>query len=641
MRIPGADEVFGWRQLKVIPKSPLPEADTGIAQGLGNLAGSIGDIAQREQQKEELEKRKIEHAREIEQNKLEQKIEQAERERQHAEFQTKVITYRSKVYDIAQGVMDNADIPEPEKFADFQQKADQLKAETLKDIPQDAVAKWDPVHADAMFEAKKQFAGYVEKKANDQAIANGLTTYETLIQQAAKSPGDRTKAIQLFDQISWHGFSEAKQAEMKQNLIDKTAENEIIKRINAGDLRGVLKDLRSKSEAGDHPYLSDMDVKTREHYISAIENDIKQAERQRIAEAKAAAAARKDSLRDVLDEYEHRKLAGMPINPADEVSIAKAVREFPALAKKFTRVKEQGESFAYRSEQFAKDPLTFGAGALGYDIKPLNMADPNVLAQQLQARITIGQKIKADNNMSYAPVLTAKEAEGLAGMLGTQKDGGVQLIGNLQKIVGPLGVAGIAQQVKNTDSQAGMVIGLTAANKTNTAAMISTGAKYLKEKAVKLPKEAEMRGLFDGMIGDAMLGLPQNQEAHYKAFQSYYAALAGKEGDTLGESIDKKKAETAMKEIVGDVARINGKKVVLPDGYSEDRFLNSIKKIDSSFVNQLSGGGVQGIDSKAAAELIRDDGRWHVTTRPNIYRVEVNGSYLMTKGGNYVEVLFK
>jgi len=718
MRIPSADEIFGWRLPDVVPTKAPRRGNDYVAQGLSDLSGGVMNIADKQFGREERRRVKTENAQlqaltmaheaaledekkgilldasipdeakykalegkgtELARAKLAglppevaeqfaaghaelmlrskkqfnafevQQVETARRQKEQAELQAGIVQYKNDVARTLDDILADTEIRDEDKMNKFREQADKIKGEWGEKLGSDKAVLLEPVHSDAIADAERGYRKYQKQVYLDTARASGAATVEELVRRAATGPQGMKEASALFNQIDLYGYSEQEKQGMKQQFLETITLNEASRRINAGDYNGLLKDLKNKD------YLPDMDPHVRVGVIAKVQTDIEQEKRRQIAEAKAATAERKANLRDLLDVYEQKKLAGLPIDLKDEVNIARALKEFPLLAEKYKGIKEKGESFAFRSEQFAKDPLTFGAAVLGYQIKPLSMTDPNVLAQQLTARLEVGKRIKTmrlieeirpgermtDNNMSYTPVLTTEEATGLSALLKTQKDGGVQLIGSLQKIVGQSGMAGIAQQIADKDSQSAMMIGLTAAGKTATAKTISEGQRLLREKAVKLPKDADLRGLFDGMIGDGMLGQPQNQEAHFKAFQSFYAAESGRQGDTLGEDIDKTRAEQAFKAIVGDIANIHSKKVVLPEGYSEDRFKNSVRKIDKAFVSALSGGGVQGFTNEDAAEIIRDDARWHVTNRPNIYRVEVDGRYLMTKGGSLVEVMFK
>jgi len=644
VRIPQAADIFGNRVAEVTPATALPEGPDYIGQGLQDLSAGFTHIANQEMARETEEvltaRRELKAERDRIEREAKAKAEQAEKEKQHAQMQNTILSYKGAMAEMADTIWQDKNIPGDEKLEKLNEAAEKMKGLYTEDFG-DKAYLLEPVHTEALLNAKHSIYNLQEKQAIDTARASTLTVLQDLERRAAISPKDRAEAVRILNSIDWTGFNEQEKEKYAQEFKERTATIEIDNRINKNDLNGVLKDLKAKSKDGNPLYLPDMDPKSREHYIGAIENAIEQEKRQREAAAKAAKAERKDNIRDFLDVYEQKKLAGMPINPKDEVMIAKAVREFPALAEKFKGIKQKGESLAFRTEQFAKDPLTFGAGTLGIEIEPLNMQDPALLTKQLQNRAEIGKQIKAAYNMPYTPILKPAEAAGLAGMMKTEKDGGTQLLNKLQESVGKDGMMSIAQQITTEDDQAGMFIGLFAAGKTATAKMLAEGTRYLKEKAVRLPKETDMRSQFDGMIGDALLGMPQNQETHYKAFQSYYAALAGRKGDTLGESVDRKRAESAFTAIVGDIARINGKKLVLPEGYTEGKFINSVKQIDAGFIGKLSGGGVQGMTNEDAAEVIRDDARWHVTSRPNTYRPEVDGRYLLKKDGTILEVMFK
>ena len=338
----------------------------------------------------------------------------------------------------------------------------------------------------------------------------------------------------------------------------------------------------------------------------------------------------------MLSDYKDAKLSGLPINPKDETRLYKAVKgtEFEA---KFSVIKKQGESLGFITGSLASNPLTFGAARLGYEIAPLNLENPDGLSQQLQQRAAIGSKVRAVNNLSYTPVLTTDEAKGLADLLKRQQTGGVQTIQQFTRVIGKDGMTGIARQVAAEDTQTGMIIAFTAQGKAGIANTISEGNRYITEKTVKMPKEDELRGKYDLWVSNAFLGMPESSHAHYEAFKSFYASRAAKKGIADG-TLDKDTAKEAINAVVGDVVKLNGKSIVIPDGYSEGQFKNSIKRIDAGVIKSM--GGVYGLSDEDAAEVIRDDAQWFATSQDGTYRVVVNGKYMMTKNGRYVQFNF-
>ena len=150
--------------------------------------------------------------------------------------------------------------------------------------------------------------------------------------------------------------------------------------------------------------------------------------------------------------------------------------------------------------------------------------------------------------------------------------------------------------------------------------------------------DVDLRDKYDDLIGDGLSGLPIINNTHYKAFKSYYAALAVRDGID-NDSVKSGIAEEAFKAVVGDTLKLNGKHIVLPEGVGEDSFLNRIRNISPMVVEQM--GGVHGYSNDEAAELLREDAQYFVTSRPNVYRVALDGKLLISKDRkNFIEFYF-
>jgi hypothetical protein len=76
---------------------------------------------------------------------------------------------------------------------------------------------------------------------------------------------------------------------------------------------------------------------------------------------------------------------------------------------------------------------------------------------------------------------------------------------------------------------------------------------------------------------------------------------------------------------------VNGKYVLLPDGVSEEQFLDNWERIDAGAIEK-AGGAFGFADPAAAAETIRDDAEpWEAG--PGRYRFAIDGRFVLTADG--------
>lgn len=648
MRIPSAGDYLGQRIAQVIPSDDVESAralalSKGKSDTDGIIAakeiekiGNIGiDIGLEEYRHEEKLKtiKELKQAQDLKVKEMEFK--KAQKEKEHSELQTKIINYKSAIDDAAYSVFNDENIADDQKLTELERKSAEIKTQ-ISDSFGDKAHVLEPVHAEAMFKAKDSLQNLQIKKLNDESRASVMIMVDALEKKAAKSPQDRQEAIAMIEAADLTGYSEQERQKIKQGFKEKTAINEIANRINSKDFDSLLSDLKANNEEGDPVYFRALDPKDREHFIGTIQNSIEHEKRQKEAARKAAEREWKQDVRDALSDYKEAKLSGLPINPKDEIMLYKMVKgtEFE---KKFDSIKSKGESFAFVTEKLSKDPLTFGAARLGISVEPINLTDTANLPQQLQERLEIGKKVKAFANLAYTPVLKTDEVKGLADLLKKQQSGSIQTIQQLTNVIGKDGMMGIAQQIAADSTQTGMIIAFTVQGKTDIANAISEGKKYIKEKVIKMPKDNELRDKYDSWIKDSFMGLPETNDAHYEAFKSYYASQAARKGITDG-FINQDAAKGAFKAVVGEIVGINGKKVVIPEDYTESMFKNSIKLITAESIKQM--GGVSGLTNEDAANVIKDDAQWFATSQQNTYRVVVNGKYMLTPDGNYVQFRF-
>ncbi|MCC6346823.1 MAG: hypothetical protein IT388_06505 [Nitrospirales bacterium] len=215
----------------------------------------------------------------------------------------------------------------------------------------------------------------------------------------------------------------------------------------------------------------------------------------------------------------------------------------------------------------------------------------------------------------------------------------METLTGLEKVVGKDALRGIARQMLQEDQQLGIQISFMAQGKRNTALTVTEGFQILKDKSMKMPKEEDLRSLFFGTARDAFTGLTAgNIGDNYEAFKAFYAAKASQRGMADGV-VDKKLAQESFKAVVGETTKISGNRIVLPEGFSEEKLRDTIKAITPAMIRSM--GGVYGMSDEEAAEFIRDDAEWEMTQAPGVYRVVVGGKYLRTADfRNYVQFRF-
>lgn len=713
MRIPNAwDSGLGQEK----PEALNYQSGSGIAQGLGNLAGAIEGIAQSERQKTAIsnqtqtEKLLTQHQSNLEDvrktvlmddtippdqhyskfeeaaNALKQQtmaslspeqqqvfdtaheklllsakesfsnmeISQHETAQKLLERSTQekaIIDYKDNLNQATTNIISDPDIPDDKKYSEISRVADIFKNDLVKVYGPGNEHLADPFHEEAVAEAQSVLRQSETKKALDASQANLSSMVDSLIQRAAAGPQARQEAEIMFGMIDKSMISAKDQENLKQYFYKTTQVNEILSAITAVDRNkpaNALKEISSiksaltmKDKSGDYSKWQSIDPAKRDGFIEALNTDAAQMRSRIQTERNEANHIRNENAKNTYESW--KDLAEQGSFNANQTSQVYSLVKGTPWEDNFRTLLEKTSSVSWRNEQVAKHGIKFLANYYGIPMAGLNIMQP--LGPQIEYRKAAVNEVFQKSGMKLSP-LTPDEADSYSSLLGKQNASlSMAMITDLTKNVGKENASLIAQQLANKDPQTAFAIGMNADGKAKTAEMILQGSRYLKEGSVKLPQTkgggtSLLQDKFNRLMGDAMRELPMTQQLHYEAFESYYAALAGRKGEVAAADIDTKRAEKAFSEIVGNVISINGKKLILPESYSEDKFLDSIKKIDGSFISRLPGGGIQGISNDDAAKILRKDATWQVTTRPGVYRVEVMGKNLQTKAGNTLEVMF-
>jgi len=611
-----------------------------VGQGALRIGAQMVDSALEQNQHEGkmdlLERKKLEDLKLIEA----EKVKKAEALSVKSRAQVDALGFQAEIAQGAKDIFDRQDLDIEGKKNAFNEHLKGMEDRFKKLIPQELQAEFAPDIARSGLAAKSGLTDSIARQVDDKRLADGMEALSMLEQMAASEPLQRgaakEKARALIDTLP---LDETKKVAQKQAFASQVDANEVLNRMGSGDLKGLLADLKKDTE------YTGLQPDDRARYIGQTQNAMEAAARERKAELRAAAAEFRDRADNALDTYKEWKLAGFPIPPKEEDRIHKLVKgtEYEA---RFTALKTQGESAAHILDKLADDPLTFGAARLGVQVKPLKLDDPQLLTQSLAERFEIGSKVKAAHGLTFTPLLTSEEVKGLSAWLKKDANAGVDFMSGLSKKIGQKNAEGLAMQMAKEAPELSTVMRYAAAGDVNTAKTIANGQELLKTKALKMPSEDEIRDFFWTEAEDSLRGLPNNANEVYEAFRAVYASYAASAGKQDG-AIDKGRAGwfssdglavKAFKQIVGAQTEVNGYKVVLPRGVSEDTFLNSVKRIDAGYIKGI--GGIAGLDDETAARRIRETGQFYLAG-DGVYRVVVEGGMVLKKDGRPLQLNMK
>jgi hypothetical protein len=173
---------------------------------------------------------------------------------------------------------------------------------------------------------------------------------------------------------------------------------------------------------------------------------------------------------------------------------------------------------------------------------------------------------------------------------------------------------------------------LAADGKQQAAYHVANGRKIFEDKGIKLQKATtdELGERFAKLAGDSITHLPQVRGQLQTAVSEAYLSMVSQKGQSL-DDFNKKVYDEAFSSVVGETAKINGKRVVVPTGMDEGQFKDFFKNIGGETVK--SAGGVRGFKTpEAAAGYIRSYGKLYEMGNGR-YRVAADGRFLQTDDG--------
>jgi len=270
-----------------------------------------------------------------------------------------------------------------------------------------------------------------------------------------------------------------------------------------------------------------------------------------------------------------------------EAMITRAESEMRAHPNRFDRQVLDAWKQIHSSQQRAvrEDMITFGVrqGILDPTTlagKPLDLTNPTAIGPQLQARMAAATDLGLRYGVPPKP-LSREETDLLRASLDrASPESKVQYFGQLRANADPKTYMAVMGQLAPDDPVTAIAGSQAGRGYNANAALISRGqsimapkkdadGKPVGGKLIALPPTQEFERVFAEKTGDAFAGKPEARNAHLQAWMAAYAALAAdKGGETALKIPDSTLADQAFEKVVGRVESWNGRRVVLPYGYT-------------------------------------------------------------------------
>ena len=302
------------------------------------------------------------------------------------------------------------------------------------------------------------------------------------------------------------------------------------------------------------------------------------------------------------------------------------------------------QMFNQSSSQLNSDSLSWGAAHLGIPVQPLNIDDPNSIAN----RVAAASKIAAQTG--HAPqVLTASEATAMTPQW-TRGDTSakINLVSKIARF-GPLAVTA-AQQIAPNDN--GLIHLVSLAQHSNKGVGLSrvtqalAGYEAMKTEAQIVGKVGTLPD-FNTFVGSSLQFMPGARDGVFTVAKALLAEDASQRGWKDNNDADPKAWYRAINSALGaynrgdvqfgGLAGVNGAQTVLPENMSLDDFENRISRANGAqFKAAGNGEPVLGNGSPLSAGDLK---KLHfVPVDDGVYRLEMGGSFVHTKAGQPFEV---
>ena len=559
-------------------------------------------------------------------------------------------SYKQDTLDI----INNQDLNDEDKAKALQKREDDFRA-TIGD----AKPQYQPVIASEVMgtigSVKQQAQEVFIRNKQDQIKAD-LEKRATQLTLDAASTGDLNGALLQFDALHGGyksaGLTDAHFVADRQKFEQTVLQNDIMGNLKSVDVKSGMPALQAvtsllglltEADGNNVPKnWTRLDPATRNADIAAALQKKNQIEADLMSGANKELTQIKSNFSVGLAYYSDSLKNGDPVDPKLSVQLHQQAQAMIKLdpdkssgymASLQLQKAEQEYGPNYRNEQAAKDPL-FGTG-----VRPISFQDtmnPEALQAKFGENIKMGRAVQQAKGLTFVPVLRNADMEGIAKTMEANPVNGIRMVSMLKNALGTEAASSltyIAGQMANSKDQSAPAVAAiiynVAKGNLNAAQSVAAGMEVMRNKAITLPKDVDLRGQFDRLLGDAMTDNSANRGVNYEAYKTVYAGLAARKNIVDG-SFDKDTAKEAFQRVVGTVTRWNGASVLVPDGMNERKFKDYLGSITPETV--LAWGGIKGMTNEQAADFLKEDAVLRVVS-PGRYAVIYNGMQAITNGG--------
>lgn len=604
-------------------------------QGAWDLIGAQEVRTEQTRQAHERETELKQQAKEND-SELKRRVEAREKSR----ATTALVAHENTLTQIVGDLQRDTSLNVQEKRDQFKQMAEQTKANFMESVPEPYQYAFSPTFDEHRFAAANQLDVSLGHEVQQQAKASIFSTLEEL-ERSSKPLESKLTVMRAIPDDVWRGagIDAATQAKTIQTTADQMSRAELDRLLNNNDPRKILAQLRDRAvvngvvdgDQGAFTNFRDLEPASREAYIHTTKARIEALDREAERRRHEAAQEQDRLARNAFEEYKDARSGLMQLSSKREAQLWQAMggTDYVQRAKE---IRKTTGSLSFVTKKLNEDPLTYGAAQKGLVIPPLDISTPQTWQAQLKARGVLAAAIKAENKLPYLPILTNNEAKNLGDYLKNQApQGQVQTATGLFQAFGRESTERVAAQFATDNTSLGMVMALVANGKPGAAYHVANGVALGREKVqMKKPQIDELQTQVDGYLGDALTGQPMMRAAYGSAVKDAYLSMAATDGNLEG-SIDKKIFQKAAGEVIGDVAKVNGKQVLLPTGVTENAFKDFMRGIGPDTVKRS--GGVLGYSTdEEAANAIRGKGKLYEAGNGR-YRFMIQGKPLVTRSG--------
>lgn len=632
MRIPSAyfDGSLGQRVAQVVPAA-RPDASGAIAIGqagerLGATLLQVATDANEFQGRKDLQAAyDLKQETDRRKNEQEAELKQLVKLRDHAAAKSEYLSFEDNLSQIQQAIIDDPDIP-PESYPTEIRKRAAGLVNTIR--PKLNETQWLTIGPDVEHR-KNQVAEVMfragQKEINDQAWSEELAAADALVNSPTKTARDKITILKDENFFADTGRTAAEIEIERQKRIAKVAETDVQVRLNQEGPTATKAFLEAKNRDGTFSNLPELHMDKREAYVAHANEKIKQRESEARREAREQQSLQDQRTHNLFESMKTMLNDGYPL-PANVDVQARMSFKGTKYESLYAAIKEKANSLEFKTDLINKDPLLYYARSNGYNIPPLDTSNPATVPQQIAARINFSTAAQKALNLPYRPDLLTGEQKAIGQQLealpGHNRINAVKL---WSVALGPQNMTQFAKQVSGThsadpakNSALALEIALTANGKDAAAQWVATGRDYMKTAKIAEPARKAQNTAFEALMGSGMKNLPQARDDYKNAVNTAFLYLA----KTQGMDIENEKTfsqpgvfssgsdawklyNQAFRAVIGDTTTINNKTTIVPTGLTADRFQDSIKLISPETV--AAAGGVKGLDTVKAAELLRSE----------------------------------